>query len=228
MSPPTVPLERPYVVLLYGGKGGIAKTTIAEHLAWGFSDFGKTLLLDADSGQMSAKFLYDRYACEKPFDMSVGSDPDLIRAVHNVPHRYVVIDGPPSRAEARAAVEVADLVVVPMVPRIMDTGAVMRTIKDQLGGRLYRVALTRITTTMGRSRVDAVRGALEGQGVPVLGTALREYLGPHEAARAKRLPITHPDLAQVISKPNEGTTADRAAFDLKSLFAEVHAVVGGS
>jgi chromosome partitioning protein len=219
--------EGPFIITLHGGKGGIGKTTIAEHLAWGFSDYGKTLQVDADGGQQSAKALYDRYRVPAPYDVAVETDPRLLGNLRRVPHKYVIIDGPPSAAEAQAAIEAADLVLVPLVPRVMDISAVMRTIKATLADRRpYQVVITRVQSNMGNSRVEAVRGALQGNGVPVLSTKLREYMGPHELARTHGLPVTHPQVVELSTGDAAQERARRAAMDLTDLFKEVATLAG--
>jgi chromosome partitioning protein len=224
MPAPPATHPAPFVLTVHGGKGGIGKTTLAQHFAWLFADLGDTLLVDADAGQQSAMDVYDRYRVDVPFDIAVENDPSTLGKIRAVSHRYVVIDAPPSTGEAEAAVEAADLVLVPIVPRVMDTRAIMRTIAN-IGPRPYRVVVCRVTTTMGAGRVNAVLGALAGQGVPVLNTVVREYLGPHEDALARRLPLTHPDFSTVIDGPMDGSRHDRAAYDLRSAWREVNEFV---
>jgi len=130
---PQAVTEAPFIITLHGGNGGIGKTTLAEHLALGFSAYADTLLVDADGGQRSAKSNYDRYRVKVPYDIAVETDASLLGNLRKTPYRYVIIDGPPSRAEAEAAVEAADLVVVPMIPRVMEITAVMRTIREVIG-----------------------------------------------------------------------------------------------
>lgn len=225
MPPPTSTRSGPFVVTLHGGKGGIGKTTLAEHLAGGFAEVDTTLLVDADGGQRSAKANYDRYHVKVPFDVAVETDPNLLGNLRKVLYRYVVIDGPPSAAEAKAAVAAADLVIVPMVPRVMDIAAVMLTIKEVIGeGQAYCVVLTRVANNMGTSRVNAVLSALAGNRIPVLQTIVREYMGAHELARTRGLPITHPDVITLSQGDATKERAERAAGDLRGVVKEILAL----
>lgn len=210
--------DGPFVLTVHGGKGGIGKTTLAEHLAWWFARRGRTLLVDADTGQQSAMDIYVRTK-QAPFDAAAENDPATLGKIRAVPHRFVIIDSPPAADQAAAAIEAADMVLIPIVPRILDIRAIMRTVSG-IGDRPHRVVLSRVTTNMGKSRVRAVQEALAGQGVPMLSTIVREYLGPHETARMHNLPVMHPAL------PDLGKTGPLAASDMRLVWREIAELAG--
>lgn len=207
-------MSEPHVLVLYGGKGGIGKTTTAVSLAYLLGrDQGKTLLVDANADQPSAQLIYDTLTVDAPYDITVEEQPDLLGRLKAVNYGYVVIDCPPSPREAAAAFAVADLVIVPYVPRWLETQAIMRTIRDALDGRPYRVLLTAVEHSM-KSRARITREALSGFGVPLFDTQVRRYVA-HEQAQSNGVPIFEPEAATRFDH------ADRAAADYVSARDEV-------
>src|SRR3569832_1528317 len=87
------------VIALASSKGGVGKTTLTMNLAAGLSRRGRTVVVDADPQQ------------------SAGQSGRV--------HRYVVVDCPPSFAapQTQAALQQADLLLVPMQPSPVDLWA---------------------------------------------------------------------------------------------------------
>lgn len=214
-------MSEPHVVVIYGGKGGIGKTTTAVSLAYLLGrDQGKTLLVDANADQPSAQLIYDTLAVDAPYDITVEENPELLGRIKGVDYNYVVIDCPPSPREAQAALGVADLVLVPYVPRWLETQAIMRTIRDALDGRPYRVLLTAVEHAM-KSRARITREALSGFGVPMFDTHVRRYVA-HEQAQSNGVPLFE------LEAVGRFDNADRAAADYLAVRDEVLKLLDGA
>src|SRR5215213_404834 len=120
-----------YVLALVAQKGGSGKSTMAIHLAVeGHRRGMKTLLIDIDT-QASAAKIMDRRG-EDPPDVATeaaGRLEKAIEAARAAGYEFVVLDTAPQadRAAAQAA-KVADLVLSPVQPSIVDLDAVDATI----------------------------------------------------------------------------------------------------
>jgi chromosome partitioning protein len=150
-------------------KGGAGKTTAAIHTAVEGSRRGfKTLLIDIDP-QASAAKVMDRRG-DIPPDVTTEAAGRLDRAIRVAAEQgydLVVIDSAPQadRAAAQAA-KVADLVVIPLQPSILDLDAVDSTIDVcKLVGTPMLVLLNRVPE-QGREIVGT-ETAIERRGLAV-------------------------------------------------------------
>lgn len=226
---PSGTLPRPIIICVYCNKGGIGKTTTAAALAWLFGQRFKTLGIDANARQPSFTTIYNKLKVAAPYDMTTEDDPRLLGKVIGLPYEVIVIDCPPSDLQAKAALEVATLVVVPFVPKPLDTQALMQTIRHVVAGKPFRVLFTMIpwrlrgkrTSVMPfapASRVGTTWAALAGQEVPMFGTVIREY-AVHETSVATGWPV-------FTDEGREGEDSGQAAADdYIALYEEVHAIV---
>ena len=115
------------IITIGGIKGGSGKTTVATHLAIMAATAGaKVLLVDADDQQTAAEFTsvrkedhpdLPRYTCTRLTDKAVRTEvPEL--ADH---YNHVIIDtGGRDSFSQRAALLIADVLLVPFVPRSFD------------------------------------------------------------------------------------------------------------
>ncbi len=114
-------------ILVAGSKGGVGKTTVATHLAAQAALAGKrTVLADADPQGSSTRWAERRAGLESavlPID-ATGKNP-----LKKVPDdtEVLIIDAPAgARAgELDAFLEVADAVVVPVLPSALDIEAIV-------------------------------------------------------------------------------------------------------
>ena len=122
---------RMHVLALVCQKGGAGKTTMAIHLAVeGHRRDLRTLLIDIDT-QASAAKIMDRRGDDPP-DFATEASGRLDQAIKVAKadgYDLVVVDTAPQadRAAAQAA-QVADLVVAPIRPSIVDLDAVDATV----------------------------------------------------------------------------------------------------
>lgn len=210
----------PTVIAIYGGKGGIGKTTTALNFSYLFgADGHRTLLVDANVDQPSAHDTFSDLKEDPPYDLTVEENPALLGRIKSVPYDRVVIDCPPSPREARAAFDAADYITVPFVPKYMETKAIARTIQTTLTGRPYRLLFVAVTNGM-RGRADQSRETLAGFSVPMFRTVIRHYVA-HEKAQSNGIPAFLPDALGLDPHMKE------AADDYRSAYSELLAYLGG-
>lgn len=120
-------------------KGGSGKTTLAMNLAAGLAKRGRTLVIDADP-QGSASQWAGSGVNGTAYPLSVIAVGNLSRDVRAfVPdYRYIVIDCPPSLESqvAQSSLEVADQVLIPVLPSPMDLWASVRMAKAVQNAKL--------------------------------------------------------------------------------------------
>ncbi len=112
-------------------KGGVGKTTTAMFLAAAAVRRGIPVrVVDADP-QGSASSWADRAAflgTPLPFEVSAGTAAE-VRVLSSEPGELVLVDSPPGTAAAiDAAVDAADLVIIPTGPRAADIDRVWPTL----------------------------------------------------------------------------------------------------
>ena len=125
------------IITIAQQKGGSGKTTVAAHLAVAFSRAGKSVaILDIDpQGSLGAWFERREAAMgegETGFEFRTASGWGSRREARQLArgHDIVVIDTPPkSDLDLRPAIEVADLVIVPLQPTPVDLWATDPTLQ---------------------------------------------------------------------------------------------------
>lgn len=158
-------------------KGGVGKSTTAVALAEAISFIGPVRIVDRDPQGSAMRWAQLAEEAGRPLRASVVGDPapNLARRIHEIGREAVavVIDAPPpgALALAREAIEVADLVVMPVPPQLADLDRVPATlaIARELD-KPARAVLTQVRHGLGER--DAAVAALESWGVPVYKTEL--------------------------------------------------------
>ena len=119
-------------IAIISQKGGAGKTTIAIHLAAAAQEKGSVaLIIDTDPQASASQWAAWRH--DAPPEVIDSPPPRLaakVRAAHHQGADLIVIDTPPhADSAARAAVEVADLVLIPCRPSAFDLSAIQTTVK---------------------------------------------------------------------------------------------------
>lgn len=160
-------------------KGGVGKTTASVFLAHALAEATGTscALLDADPQASAAQWAARADESGKPLGVPVLARPTprLADALPDAPH--IVIDTPPADPEiVAAAIELADLVLVPTSSSALDMSRVQVTV--DAASRAGRPAAVLLTRTRRTRSVGAAEQSLRSAGVRVLRThiPLREAL----------------------------------------------------
>jgi cellulose biosynthesis protein BcsQ len=196
------------------------------NLAWQFGSAGwKTLCIDANARQPSATTIYNLLKVPAPYDLATEDHPEVLNQVTRFPYEVIIIDCPPSELEARQALEVADVVIVPFTPKTLEIQALMRTVRHILDGMPFWVLFSIIPYRMrGRhtannpyslkSQVGRTREALVGQGVPTFDVLIRDY-SIHDACVATGYPVFTEETQEA------DHNAVNAAADSRQLYKEL-------
>jgi chromosome partitioning protein len=165
------------IITLAAQKGGVGKTTMAVNLAVAAQAAGiKTALFDLDP-QESATAWSERREAQLPHvePISARRLDQAIDAAEANGFALTVIDTPPAAgAEAAAAAQRADLVVIPCRPSLIDLDAIKRTAQLIIStGRTGLVVLNAAPPTASTLLEDA-RTLAEATGLRVARAVLRE------------------------------------------------------
>lgn len=120
------------VIAIISQKGGAGKTTLAIHLAAAAQDAGAvSLIIDTDPQATASQWAAWRQ--DVPPEVIDSPPPRLAAKVEQAKGQgaqLIVVDTPPhADSAARAAVEVADLVLIPCRPSAFDLSAIQTTAK---------------------------------------------------------------------------------------------------
>ena len=162
------------VICVLNLKGGVGKTTTAVALAEAASLGARTVLVDADS--MGSAYRWSQLAAQAGQALRSDVVPmpvaDLPRRIRSITGGYtaIVIDAPPpgpdALAIASAAVEAADIVIIPTPPEYAALDRVPATFKQATEhGKRTLAALTMVRA--GLAEHQAAKDALATWGVAV-------------------------------------------------------------
>ncbi|WP_267389697.1 ParA family protein [Sphingomonas sp. GC_Shp_3] len=165
------------IITLAAQKGGVGKTTLAVNLAVAAQVAGiKTALFDLDP-QESATVWSERRKTEFPHvePISARRLDQAIDAAEVNGFALTIIDTPPAAgAEAAAAAQRANIVVIPCRPSLIDLDAIKRTAQLITSiGRTAVVVLNAAPPTA-TTLLDDARTLAEATGLRVARTVLRE------------------------------------------------------
>lgn len=118
------------IITIASQKGGVGKSTVCVNLATAMQALGlKTALFDMDSQESSTAWS-ERRSSELPHVEPVSARrlQTMLGAAEAQGFEVVIIDTPPAAsAEAAEAVQLADLVLIPCRPSLLDLDAIKRT-----------------------------------------------------------------------------------------------------
>jgi chromosome partitioning protein len=165
------------IITLAAQKGGVGKTTLAVNLAVAAQAAGiRTALVDLDP-QESATAWSERREAELPHvePISARRLDQAIDAAEANGFALTIIDTPPAAgAEAAAAAQRADLVVIPCRPSLIDLDAIKRTAQLITSTGRAGVVVLNAAPPTASTLLDDARTLAEATGLRVARTVLRE------------------------------------------------------
>ena len=166
-----------HIITLAAQKGGVGKTTLAVNLAVAAEAAGiKTALFDLDP-QESATAWSERRTAESPHiePISARRLDQAIDAAEANGFGLTIIDTPPAAgAEAAAAAQRADLVVIPCRPSLIDLDAIKRAAQLITSTGRTGVVVLNAAPPTATTLLDDARTLAEATGLRVARAVLRE------------------------------------------------------
>lgn len=166
------------VVAFTGQKGGVGKTTLAVHLAAFFSEEGhKVSLIDRDPQGAAASW-------SENLGFSIHSDlnrplASIIESRRNSGDDWCIIDTAPTIGGAfREIPRLADLVILPARPSILDVRAVLASLQELRRQSSSVKAFCILTQVAERTKItkEAIEG-LDELKIPVFATRIKSRTG---------------------------------------------------
>ena len=196
------------IIAIISQKGGAGKTTLALHLAAAAQGAGKVALV-VDTDPQATASQWASWRQDAPPEVIDSPPPRLaakVAAARGQGAQFIVIDTPPhADSAARAAVEIADLVLIPCRPSAFDLSAIQTSAK--LAQLLRKPAFVVFTA----GPPNAVRVYLEA------GELVADYGTP-------ACPVVLPDRAAYRHASAEGRSvmefepAGKAATEVRELY----------
>jgi chromosome partitioning protein len=168
------------IVAVTINKGGAGKTMLSRSLATAAADSGlAVLIIDMDTQQNSTSWRRRRpVEFTLPlvqFTTENGLEETLARA-QAAECDLIIIDTPPGRStEAPAAVEAADLVLIPCPPEVEAFEGLPRTARLVRTTGKTAVVVANFVQPNSRSEEEAIRAVAEAQGLPTAPVALHRF-----------------------------------------------------
>jgi chromosome partitioning protein len=209
-----------YVLALCCSKGGAGKTTMAVHLAVEGHRRGlRTLLIDIDT-QASAAKIMDRRGDDPPdvATEAAGRLEKAVKAAETQGYQLVVVDTAPQadRAAAQAA-RLADLVVAPVQPSIVDLDAVDATVDIcKLANVPVLFVLNRVPSQ--GQEIAGTEAAIKKRGMPVASVRWGER-------KAFKYPFMRGLTAQEIEPDSKAAAEVAALFEALGIPSGTHACI---
>ena len=165
------------IITLAAQKGGVGKTTMAVNLAVAAQVAGiKTALFDLDP-QESATAWSERREAELPHvePISARRLNQAIDAAEANGFALTIIDTPPAAgAEAAAAAQRADLVIIPCRPSLIDLDAIKRTAQLIVSTGKTGIVVLNAAPPTATILLEDARVLAEATGLRVANVVLRE------------------------------------------------------
>lgn len=203
------------VVALVGNKGGAGKTTLAVNLATLLAADAATVVLDADP--QGSVLQWQSIGGREAGPTVVNSADDLTGVYERTAERFehIVIDCPPSvhAPQAHAALELADVALIPVQPSPLDLWATVHienAVERACGTNPKLAAMLVINQLEPRTRLSRLmRQALAELDLDAADTAIR------------RRAVYRASVLEGRSVSDMGPGAACAAAEIRSLISEV-------
>lgn len=168
-------------------KGGAGKTMLSRSLGAAAAAAGKlVLILDMDTQQNSTNWRRRRDAAQALPLVQFTTENDLpatLQRAREAGCELVLIDTPPGRSsEAPAAVEAADLVLIPCTADVEAFEGLPRTARLARTTGKRAVVIGNFVQPNSRAEEEAIRGVAEAQGLTTAPVSLHRYNVHREAS----------------------------------------------
>lgn len=167
-------------------KGGVGKSNLTRSLAVAAAQSGLNVLaLDMDSQQSTSQW-GERREAELPAVQFVTEIdlPKMVARAQEANADLIIIDTPPARSsEAPAAVEAADLVLIPCTADIEAFEQLPRTVRLARTTGTPAAAVLTLATPNSKSEEDAARGVFDAVGVPMVPGIIHRFKVHRDASR---------------------------------------------
>jgi chromosome partitioning protein len=165
-------------------KGGVGKTTTAVHLAAYLQKQAPTLLIDGDPNHSATT-----WAKRGGFPFKIVDENAGAYEARNYQHVVIDTEARPGFADFTALVKGCDLLVIPAVPRTLDTDALLLTLDaiPREAASKYRVLLTMVPPPPEQDGPQ-LRATLQGRHYPVFKAEIPR-LKSFERASAAGVPV---------------------------------------
>ncbi|MTE01778.1 AAA family ATPase [Paracoccus sp. YIM 132242] len=201
-----------HIITIAMQKGGVGKSTLARSLAVAAARDGlAVLILDMDA-QQSASQWGERREADMPV-VVFSTENDLPKRLEQARGAagLVIIDTPPARStEAPAAVEVADLVLIPTTPDVESLEQMPRTLRLCRGFGRPVWAVINMANPTGPAEVAQTREVIRAMGAQAAPVVLHRRKA-HRDASASGLSVQEMD------------GASKAADEVTDLWAWIRA-----
>lgn len=172
------------VITIAMQKGGVGKSTLARSLAVAAVRDGlSVLIIDMDSQQSVSQWAERREGDMPVVVFSTENElPKKLAQAKGVAD-LVIIDTPPARStEAPAAVEVADLVLIPITPDIEPLEQMPRTLRLCRGFSRRVFAVVNMANPTGPAEVSYTREVVEAMGAKTAPAVLHRRKAHRDAS----------------------------------------------
>lgn len=172
------------VITIAMQKGGVGKSTLARFLAVAAVRDGlSVLMIDMDAQQSVSQWAERREADMPVVVFSTENELPKKLAQAKGAADLVIIDTPPARStEAPAAVEVADLVLIPTTPDVEPLEQMPRTLRLCRGFNRPVFAVVNMANPTGPAEVTYTREVIEAMGAQMAPVVLHRRKAHREAS----------------------------------------------
>lgn len=147
------------IVSILNTKGGVAKTTTAILLGCALANHGEVTVLDADPQGSASTWAQDARLGGDPLPLSVEpANAATVRAAKERSEDFILIDTPPGDSPTiNAAIQVADLIVIPTGTSALDMQRMWETHDAAQGApRMVLVTQAETRTRLCREAIEAI------------------------------------------------------------------------